>query len=184
MAGRKPKGYELEKKIQTYLETYELDDLNRANDFASLRILAQEEIILENLQNELASLKRVAGDTKTVKDLSTAIRDHGNTYSNLQKTLGIDRSKRESEGEESVLSYIDKLKDQAKKVWASRLKRLVCKDCNLPLAKYYIYITEKGEEGAIAYDSASIDEIKYTIRVECPRCHKMVEFSNEREDGS
>ena len=52
-AGRKPKDYELNEKLRTYLETYELDELNRANDMASLRQLAQFEIIIENIQAEL-----------------------------------------------------------------------------------------------------------------------------------
>jgi len=183
MAGRKPKGYEIEQKLNTYLETYEVDDLNRANDLASLRQLAQEEIIIEKLQSELAALKSVGADTKKVKDLSTAIRDHVNSYTNLQTTLGVDRRKRQSESEESVISYIDKLKDQAKKVLNSRLRILRCKDCNLPIMKYYIYITEKGEKGSIAVEKKPIELIKYNFDVECPRCGKMVN-TNEGETDS
>lgn len=180
-AGRKPKGYDLEKKLNTYLETYELDDLNKANDLASLRQLAQFEIIIENLQEELASIKKVGTDTKKIKDLNTALRDAVNSYTNLQTTLGVDRRKRVSEAEESVISYIDKLKDQAKKVLTARLKVLKCKECNLPIMKYYIYVTEKGEKGSIAETKKPIELIKYNLEVECPRCFKMVKVTEEDE---
>lgn len=174
MAGRKPKGYELDSKINTYLETYELDDLNRANDMASLRQLAQFEIIIENLQNELASIKNIGSDTKVVKDLNTALRDAVNSYNSLQTTLGVDRRKRVSDSEESVVSYIDKLKDQAKKMWAVRLKVLKCNDCQLPVMKYFIYVTEKGERGSLSAETNPVEPIKYNLEVECPRCGKMV----------
>jgi len=183
MAGRKPKGYELAEKLQTYLETYELDDLNRANDLASLRQLAQFEIIIDNLQVELSAIKTAGADTKRVKDLNTALRDAVNSYTSLQTTLGVDRKKRSSDSEESVISYIDKLKDQSKKFWDSRLKVLKCKECNLPLMKYYIYVLEKGEPGSMEADNNSPEPIKYSFKVECPRCEKMVNL-DEGKDSS
>jgi len=183
MAGRKPKGYELNQKLSTYLETYELDDLNRANDLASLRQLAQFEIIIENLQAELSNIKTAGTDTKIVKDLSTALRDAVNSYTSLQVTLGVDRKKRHSESEESVISYIDKLKDQSKKFWESRLKILKCEDCNLPLMKYYIYVLEKGEPGSMEAENTPPELIKYNLEVECPRCEKMVSL-NEGKGSS
>jgi len=184
MAGRKKKGFELNQKLQAYLDTYELDDLNRANDLSSLRQLANFEIIIANLQEQIGSLKDLDTNSKVVKDLSTALRDNEQSYSQLQINLGIDRKKRQEEGNESVLDYITKLKEQAKKKLAARLKVLRCNACNLPLGKYYIYITEKGDAGAIAFEHKVIEPIKYTFRVECPRCHTMVETSNERESSS
>ena len=183
MAGRKPKNCRLNQKLDTYLQTYELDDLNKANDLDSLRQLAQFEIIIESIQEALASMRGIGDDTKKVKDLNTALRDAVNSYTSLQTTLGIDRRKRQSESEESVLSYIDKLKDQAKKVWSIRLKVLKCKDCNLPLMKYYIYVTENGESGSISAENKPVEKLKYNFEVECPKCGKMVS-TNEGEIGS
>jgi hypothetical protein len=183
MAGRKPKGYELTNKLNVYLETYELDDLNRANDLNTLRQLAQYEIIIEKLQSELSTIKSVGADTKAVKDLNTALRDAVNSYTSLQRTLGIDREKRKSESEESVIGYIDKLKTQAKKMLSARLNVLKCKDCNLPLMKYYIYITKKGEEGSIIAKEHPVTLIKYTFEIECPKCGKMVRI-DEGKDNS
>jgi len=182
MAGRKPKGYNLNKKLENYTQTFEIDDLNKANDLASIRQLAQFEIIIESLQEELASMKSI-DDAKRVKDLNTALRDAVNSYTSLQTTLGIDRRKRQSDADESVLSYIDKLKDQAKKIWNIRLKVLKCKDCNLPLMKYYIYVTEKGEIGSIESESTPVEKIKYNLEVECPKCGTMVKL-DERESNS
>lgn len=183
MAGRKPKGFELEQKLRTYLETYELDDLNRANDLSSLRQLAQFEIIIENMQAELSSIKSAGVDTKRVKDLSTAIRDAVNSYNALQVSLGIDRKKRSSESEESVVSYLDKLKSQAKKFWSARLKTLKCVDCHLPLMRYYVYVGERGEPGSINAEIKPPEQLKYNFEVECPKCGKMVS-TNERESNT
>jgi len=179
MAGRKKKGYELEEKLNTYQEAYELDDLNRANDLASLRQLCHFEIIIEKLQAKVTTLKDFDKNSKAMKDLTTALRDTVNSYTSLQTALGINRAKRQSDSDESVLSYIDKLKDQAKKVWDVRLKKVICNDCHLPLGKFYIYITEKGEPGAIAYDGKTIEPIKYSFEIECPQCFKMVAVTNE-----
>lgn len=183
MAGRKPKGYKLNEKLKTYLETFELDDLNKANDLDSLKQLAQFEIIIENIQNELASMKNIGDDTRKVKDLNTALRDAVNSYTSLQGTLGIDRKKRQSESEESVLSYVEKLKFQAKKMLKDRLQILKCKKCHLPLMKYYIYIKEKGDKGSIISETVPIEPIKYNLAVECPRCGDMIS-SNEGKDSS
>ncbi len=181
--GRKPKGYEVKAKLETYLDTYELDDLNRANDLASLRQLAHFEIIIENLQSELSSIKSSGSDTKRVKDLNAALRDAVNSYTSLQTTLGIDRKKRSSEAEESVISYIDKLKDQAKKFWSFRLSSLKCEDCNLTLAKYYVYVKERGEPGSLSAEKEEPEKVRYSLEVECPRCNKLVS-TNEREGVS
>ena len=118
-----------------------------------------------------------------VKDLNTALRDAVNSYTSLMATLGIDRKRRQSESEESVVSYLDKLKDQAKKIWVARLKVLKCKDCNMPLIKYYIYVTEKGDDKSIASETSNVEQIKYKVEVECSRCGKMVSI-NERESNS
>lgn len=183
MAGRKPKNYELNKRLGTYLETYELDDLNKANDLNTLQQLAQFEIIIEKIQKELSDMTDMGVDTKSVKDLNTALRDAVNSYTNLQQTLGIDRKKRKSESEESVIGYIDKLKSQAKKMWDARLKTLKCGGCNLPLMKYYVYIPEKGDRGSILSKEHPVELIKYNVSVECPKCGKMVSV-NEGESSS
>ena len=183
MAGRKPKGYDLNQKLETYLKTYELDDLNQANDLASLRQLAQYELIIESMQAELTSIKKVGEDTKRIKDLNTALRDAVNSYTSLQDALGIARKKRQSDSEESVLSYIDKLKSQSLKIWKDRLEILKCENCGLPLMKYYIYIKEKGDQGSIEAEKKPVIPVKYNIAVECTRCGKMISV-NERENSS
>lgn len=177
--GRKKKNADFDDKLQVYLDAYELDDLNKANDLASLRQLVNFEIIIENLQKELSSLKDVATDTKKVKELNTALRDAVQSYSQLQVSLGIDRKKRQAEGAQSVLDYVEKLKRHSKTVLDKRLKFVRCDDCNLPIAKYFIYVTEKGEPGALVNEGKDIEQIKYTFRVECPRCGQMITVSNE-----
>jgi hypothetical protein len=179
--GRPRKGADLEEKIQKYTREYELDDLNSANDMASLVQMCQLEINMEQIQDALKMIKDPVVDSKRVRDLHASLKDANTSWTNLQSQLGIDRRKRQSEDEETPLQYIDRLKDSAKKFIEERLITLKCKKCGLPIAKYHIYVKEKGEPGSIAYKGKQVELIKYTIRVECPVCNIVTEVSNENK---
>jgi len=177
--GRKRKGAELQEKIDRYLEEYELDDLNQANDMAALVQMCQLEIRQEKIQEALDRIKDPAQDSKKIKDLVSALRDINQNWVTLQTELGINRRKRQSESDETPLQYIEKLKSQAKKFLDSRLKKFVCPHCGQVLGKYFFYINEKGEDGSIESETKPVEPYKYTIRCECWRCHNVAEISNE-----
>lgn len=177
--GRKKKGADIDDRVQQYLLDYELDDLNKSNDLASLRQMCQLEVNIETMYGSLKfALKE--GDAKKIKDLTTAYKDSINAYTTLQTQLAIDRKKRASESEETPLSYIDKLKSQAKNIIDKRLKKLSCPACKVVIMKYHIYVLEKGDVGAIVFDKKKMELIRYSIQVECPKCGMMVKV-NETE---
>jgi DNA-binding transcriptional MerR regulator len=182
--GRKKKGSALQEKIDTYLEEYELDDLNQANDMAALTQMCQLELNIEKIQEALDGLNYKSGagksvDSKMIRELHSALRDANQNWVTLQQELGINRKKRKSDSEESPLQYIDRLQTQAKKIIDSRFTAFVCPNCGQILGKYFFYVTEKQEDGSIDTEGKEIEKYKYTIRHECWKCGKVAEHSNE-----
>lgn len=178
---RRPKGQDLQDKVDNYLETYELDDINQANDMAALTQMCQIEIELEKLHNALDDIKKsdILANSKKIREVQSAIRDANQNWTTLQKDLGINRSKRQSEKDESVLQYVDRLQSLAMKFMEYRLKKLVCPSCNQILGKYFFYVTDKGEKGSIDTEGAVVEPYRYTIRHECWKCKGVAEDSNE-----
>ncbi len=182
--GRKKKGSALQEKIDRYLEEYELDDLNQANDMAALTQMCQLELNIEKIQEALDGLDYKGGkgkevDSKKIRELHSALRDANQNWVTLQQELGINRKKRKSDSEESPLQYIDRLQTQAKKFLDSRLTTFICPNCGQVLGKYFFYVTEKQEVGALDSEGKEIEKYKYTMRRECWKCGKMAEDSNE-----
>ena len=180
--GRPVKKDAVQEKLDKYLNEYELSDLNEANDLASLNALCRQEVLIEKLQAALDGIKNLEADSRIVKDLNTSLKDSLRSYLDLQVELGINRRKREADNEETPLTYIGRLQDQAKRFLDMRLVTIKCEDCKLPLAKYYIYVREKGERGSIKYGD-KVDPIAYSFSVECPRCGKMVEHNHANRKG-
>lgn len=177
--GRKPKGFDVQERIERYLEEYELDELNQANDMASLTQMCQIEVNIEQIQKALAKIKDPLEGSKKIKELQGALRDASQTWTTLQTQLGIDRKKRQSEKDESPLKYVERLQELSKKFLSSRLKKLICPKCGQVLGKYFFYVTEKGERGSIESEAKVVEEYKVTVRHECWKCDEMAEDSNE-----
>lgn len=177
--GRKKKGADLQTKIKQYMSDYELDDLNKSNDEATIRQLCKYELEIERLFDAISKIDAI-DNAKSYKDLMSASRDATNAYNSLQVSLGIARKERASDADETPLSYIERLRSQAKQILDKKLKIITCPTCNLVLMKYHIYITEKGEYGAIKWEGKEIPKISYSISIECSNCGKVV-GEDERE---
>lgn len=178
--GRHKKGQALQERIDRYLDEYELDDLNQANDMAALTQMCQLELNMEQIQDALSKVKskEIIEDSKRIRDLVGALRDATQSWTNLQTELGIARRKRRTESDETPLQYIEKLQEQAKKIIDLRFKKLTC-DCGQALGKFMFYVTEKGESGSIESNKKGIVPYKYTVRCECWKCGDIAEISNE-----
>lgn len=184
MAGRKRKGQDVQEKIERYLEEYELDELNQANDMAALTQMCQLEVNVERIQEALGKLdygtkKGGIVDSKKIRELHSALRDANQNWVTLQTELGINRKRRQSESDESPLQYVERLQEAAKKFMDSRLLKFKCSKCGQLLGKYFFYVVDKGEKGSIESETKPIEPYKFTIRHECWKCGEMVEVSNE-----
>jgi len=166
--GRKKKGSALQERINKYLAEYELDEMNTANDMAALTQMCQLELNMQQIQEALENINPLT-DSKMLKELHSSLRDANQSWTSLQNELGINKRKRTSESDETPLKYIERLQEQAKKYVEMRFKVLKCK-CGQPLAKYFIYVPEKGEAGSIEYESKPVQPYSYTFEVECWKC--------------
>ena len=45
----------------------------------------------------------------------------------------------------------------------------------------FIYIPEKGEQGALMYQNKKVQKTSFLFRIECPNCGEIIEESNEKE---
>jgi len=180
--GRKKKGADVQTRLNTYLKDYELDELNKSNDLASLIQMCQLEVNIAKLNDHISKLDP-SKDSKIYKDLIMSLRDATNSYTTLQDQLGIARKKRASEGEETPLSYIEKLKSQAKQIVDKKLHMLICPKCSIVLGKYHVYITQRGEPKSLAYKDKPIEQIKYIFTVECSKCGALVTTDSKDKLG-
>jgi hypothetical protein len=180
--GRKKKGSALQEKIEQYMEEYKLDELNQSNDMAALTQMCQLELNMEQIQEAMSKVKSesIVEDSKRIRDLVGALRDASMAWGKLQEDLGIARKKRQTENEETPMTYIERLKSEAKNIVDRRLKILVCNKCGQTLGKYYFYVIEKGERNSIESTVKPIEESKYTVRCECWKCKEISETTNEK----
>jgi len=176
---RKKVNRKLQDKIDTYLDTYELDDMNEANDMVALVQMCQFELNIEQIQTALSSIKNPLEDSKKIKELQGALRDANQNWVTLQTELGINRKKRKSEDDETPLKYIERLQEQAKKIIDSRYRILKCENCGQVLGKFIVYVQNKGEEGSIDSKTKVIEDYKYTFRCECWKCGKVSGITSE-----
>jgi hypothetical protein len=170
---------ELKSKLDKYLAEYELDDLNETNDRQSLMQLCSLEMTIEKVSAAIRGIEDLTTDSVKVKNLNVALRDATHNWLEIQQELGISRKKRQTETEETPLSYIERLKTESKKYLDSRLSVIKCDVCNLDIAKYHVYVTKKGEPESIITIGKEVELIKFSFSVECSRCGKIIEH-NER----
>lgn len=176
---RPKKDAAFQEKMAAYLEAYELDELNDANDLASLREMCQLEVTMEQLQEGLKKVKDPVADSQKVNHLTTSLNRVIQSWTQLQDKLGINRSKRESEKDETPRAYIERIQKMAKLFLEKRLKILKCPNCKQELGKYFFYVNDKAEEGSIYASTHPIEPYIFSISKECWKCGHLVTEDND-----
>jgi len=125
----------IQRKIKEFENDYDVSDM-KINDLNVLRALCQALITLEDM--EQASYKMRAegftGDNITkMEKVNRGMSDLRADISKLQDDLRITRKIRKGEREESVLAYIEKLKDKARRFARSRQMYIFCPKCKMLL---------------------------------------------------
>jgi len=130
----------IERKIESFAEDYDLDDL-KANDKLTLRALAQSYITLEDLENysyrarlDGISEEKILYMEKIGNIMSGLRRD----ISNMQNDLKITRRIRKGDKEESVINYIEDLKQKAKRFYQSKMSYVFCPKCGMLLGTVWV----------------------------------------------
>jgi ribosome-binding protein aMBF1 (putative translation factor) len=157
-----------DKRMQQYAEDYDLEGLNRSNDLATLTILINNELMVEDFQQQIKSLLvqssvENAGDIKKYADL---LDDAISTNSALQRTLGIDRRSRQLDNADSVESYVAELRKNAADFMEKRLIKIYCPDCKVLVGRF-----------APVHKHTS-----FTCSVQCSQCGKTARARRDERD--
>lgn len=150
----------IKRKIDSFGEDYDLSDL-KANDHLTLRALAQAYINLEDLE-QLSYNIRAGGlhdldqvfQLEKVSSIMTKLRDD---ISKMQGDLNITRKLRKGDKEESVVIFIEKLKEKAKAFYQSRMCYIFCPECKELLSTVW-FLNPNSE--------------KSRVKLFCDRCNK------------
>jgi hypothetical protein len=123
-------------ELRKFEEDYDLSDM-KINDRAVLRGLVQSIIALEDYEQQSFQLRAGginpdnAFASQKLQDIMSTLRTD---ISRMQNDLSITRKHRKSDQEQSVLAYIESLKDKARKFLESRQAYILCDKCNTLLA--------------------------------------------------
>jgi len=131
-------------KMQEFDNDYDLSDL-KINDKDILRALIQAQITLEDyeqFQFKVRSAGISEANVMANEKLQRAMSDLRDDISKLQNDLNITRKIRKSDQDVSVLTYIDGLKEKAKKFYASKMSYIFCPKCNMLLATVWTLYPE------------------------------------------
>ena len=131
----------IQRKISSFGEDYDISDM-KFNDMEQLRALAQALITLEDY--EQLSYKVRADDIEdnltTLDKLNRFMSDIRSDISKLQDDLKISRKIRKSSQEESVIVYLENLKDKAREFYDQKMLYIFCPKCNMLLSTmWFLY---------------------------------------------
>lgn len=134
----------IDEKMKMFEDDYDLSDL-KVNDREVLRGLVQSIIQVEDYDLELykATSSGINPENLMLVDkLQKARSDTVDSISKMQNDLAITRKHRRSDQETSVIAYIEKLKEQARKFIAARQSYIFCPKCNTELGTIWTLYPE------------------------------------------
>jgi len=123
----------IQAKIQDFSNDYDIDDL-KINDKETLRAFVQAIISLEDYERILFDIRSQVDinqvNINVVDRLSGMMSNLRKDISRFQEDLNITRKIRKSDKEASVVSYITKLKEQARQYFDSKMSYVYC-ECGM-----------------------------------------------------
>src|SRR5689334_4489425 len=127
---------QIEETLAKYENDYDLSDL-KINDRAVLRGLIQSIISLEQYEQDLFQLRGDGINPENVlaiQKLQNVMSELRGDISKMQNDLAITRRHRKSDQEQSVIAYIEHLKEQSKKFIEAKHAYIFCPKCHTLLA--------------------------------------------------
>lgn len=159
----------VEGEINKLAEDYDLDDL-KYNDKVQLYDLASAMVTLNDLRFLLhnESTKDISDNNINLIDkLNKIISTMRADISSIQDDLKLSRKIRKSDSEESVLAFIDKLKDYAKTKYTEISSYVFCPKCNMLVCTIWFLYPDQENKVTIrcgrTLDDGSICDTKFTI---------------------
>lgn len=135
----------IEEKLRQFSEDYDLSDL-KVNDMQILRALIQATLSLEDYEQLLFKIRTegISSDNIILVDkIQNVVSNLGKYISSFQNDLDITRKVRKSDQEQSVVAYIESLKEKARQFYESRMSYVFCPKCNTLLATLWTLYPEQ-----------------------------------------
>lgn len=138
-----------EKIMQEYANNYDLDDL-KPNDLASLESLIHATIMLRTYESQMREISSDGTNYENIpiiEKLGKVCSELRSDISKLQDDLKITRKTRKNDKEESVLTFIDGLKEKARKFYTAKTQWIFCPKCGMLLANvWWLYPNSKSNK--------------------------------------
>jgi len=127
-------------KLEEFDKDYDLSDM-KINDKLLLRALAQAFITLEDYEILTFKLRGEGVNDGTINLINSIEGQKSKLRTDISKfqdDLKIARKIRKGDREESVLNYIEGLKEKAKKFYEAKMSYVFCPNCNMLLATIWV----------------------------------------------
>lgn len=135
----------IEEKMQEFSQDYDISDL-KINDMQILRGLIQALLSLEDYEQLLFVIRKegITGENILLIDKMQGIVEKlRKSISDFQNDLNITRKVRKSDQEQSVIAYIESLKEKAREFYQSRMSYIFCPKCNTLLGTIWTLYPEQ-----------------------------------------
>lgn len=132
-------------KMNEFSQDYDISDL-KINDMQILRGLIQALISLEDYEQLLFIIRKegITGENILLIDKMQGIVEKlRKSISDFQNDLNITRKVRKSDQEQSVIAYIESLKEKAREFYQSRMSYIFCPKCNTLLGTIWTLYPEQ-----------------------------------------
>lgn len=129
----------INRKIEDFSKDYDLTDL-KINDMLTLRALAQAFITLEDFERYYYKMRQSGLDEidiVRIEKINNVLGNLRRDISNLQNDLKITRKIRKGDQEESVINFIETIKQKARKFYFSRMRPVICPECKTWIASVW-----------------------------------------------
>jgi hypothetical protein len=150
----------IQEKLNELAEDYDLNDLN-ANDILMLRNMIQAMIQIENLEQLAFQLRSGSIDEHTINllgKINTQINDLVDRVSKIQNDLNITRKARKQDKEQSVVDYIEFLKQKANEFYKQKMQYIFCPNCNVLLGTIWTLYPEDKRNKVVLHCNRKLDD--------------------------
>lgn len=151
---------EIEKKLAELSKDYDLDDLN-ANDLLLLRNMVQAMIQVEALEQLAFQLRTRGVDDHVINllgKINSQINDLVDRVSKIQNDLNITRRIRKQDKEQSVVDYIEFLKQKASEFYDQKMQYIFCPNCNTLLGTIWTLYPSDKRNKVVLHCNRKVDD--------------------------
>jgi RNase P subunit RPR2 len=150
----------IQEKLEEFAQDYDIDDL-KANDLLILRALLQNLIALEDYEQFIYRLRQdgiTPENLVLIEKIQRVMADIAKNVTAYQTDLNISRRLRKSDSEQSVVDYINGLKEKARQFLESRMSYIYCPKCNTLLGTVWTLYPKEARNKIVLVCNRVLDD--------------------------